>query len=136
MLNNIILTTLIIFFVDFIPYIGVGTVFIPWILYQFFTEQFMLTIQLSILYIIVIIARQILEPKILASSIGIHPLIALIILFIGIQSFGILGVFHYSNRIYYHQFHLSHRNFKLFMELHKKWVTLIATISKNRFYLV
>lgn len=91
--ENIMLTTLIIFFVDFIPYIGVGTVFIPWILYQFFTEQFMLTIQLSILYIIVIIARQILEPKILASSIGLHPLIALIILFISIQSFGILGVF-------------------------------------------
>lgn len=91
--ENIFMTTLIIFFVDFIPYIGVGAVFIPWILYQFFTEQFMLTVQLSILYIIVIIVRQVLEPKILASSIGIHPLIALFILFIGIQSFGIVGIF-------------------------------------------
>src|SRR5699024_511941 len=63
--------TLIVFFVDFIPYVGIGAVFIPWIIYNFFIEQHLLTMQLSILYIIVIIVRQVIEPKILASSIGL-----------------------------------------------------------------
>src|SRR5699024_1700505 len=85
--------TLIVFFVDFIPYVGIGAVFIPWIIYNFFIEQHLLTMRLSILYIIVIIVLQVIEPKILASSIGLHPLIALIILFIGIQSLAIIGIF-------------------------------------------
>ena len=91
--NNMFMTTLIIFFIDFIPYVGIGAVFIPWILYNFFTGKFVFTVQLSLLYIIVIIVRQVVEPKILASSIGIHPLVTLFILFVGIQSLGIIGVF-------------------------------------------
>ncbi len=92
-IDNVLIITLTILLVDFIPYVGIGAVFIPWIIYCFFTEQFGLTIQLAGLYIVVIIVRQLIEPRILASSIGIHPLIALIILFVGIQSLGILGIF-------------------------------------------
>lgn len=91
--DHLFLTTLIIFLVDFIPYVGIGIIFIPWIVYSFFIDQYVLTLELSILYIVVIIIRQVLEPKILASSIGIHPLVALFILFIGIQSLGFIGIF-------------------------------------------
>ncbi len=91
--ENVLMITLTTFFVDFIPYVGIGAIFIPWIIYNFFTEQYILTIQLSCLYIGIIIIRQIIEPRILASSIGLHPLVALIILFIGIQSLGLIGIF-------------------------------------------
>jgi len=92
-IDNILMITLTVFVVDFIPYLGVGAIFIPWIIYSFFTEQFFFTIQLSGLYIVIIIIRQLIEPRILASSIGIHPLVALIILFFGIQSLGLIGIF-------------------------------------------
>ena len=91
--ENVLMITIIVFFVDFIPYLGIGIVFIPWIIYNFFADQYLLTIQLAALYIVIIIVRQLIEPRILASSIGIHPLIALIILFVGIQSFGLAGIF-------------------------------------------
>ncbi|MBO1004499.1 sporulation integral membrane protein YtvI [Pseudogracilibacillus auburnensis] len=92
-IDHIFTITLTIFFVDFIPYVGIGFIFIPWIVYTFITSDYVLTIQLATLYIIIIIIRQLIEPRILASSIGIHPLIAIIILFIGIQSLGIVGIF-------------------------------------------
>ncbi|AIF43226.1 sporulation integral membrane protein YtvI [Virgibacillus sp. SK37] len=77
--------------VDLLPYIGTGLIFIPWILFLYITAEYTLTIRLAILYMVVIIVRQIIEPKVLSSSIGIHPLVALITLFAGVQLWGIMG---------------------------------------------
>src|SRR5699024_3198760 len=79
------------FLIDFLPYLGVGLIFLPWIVYAFFMKSYSLAIKLSIIYMCVIIAMQLLEPKIIADSIGINPLIALIILFISLQLFGVSG---------------------------------------------
>ncbi|WP_173915861.1 sporulation integral membrane protein YtvI [Halobacillus sp. Marseille-Q1614] len=73
---------------DLIPYIGTGVIFIPWIAYLFFTDQYSLTIPLSTLYILIIITRQVIEPKVLASHFGVHPLILLAGLFLGFQLWG------------------------------------------------
>ncbi|WP_051359346.1 sporulation integral membrane protein YtvI [Paucisalibacillus globulus] len=78
--------------VDLLPVVGTGIIFVPWILYSFVTGGFSLTIGLSILYMIVIIVRQMIEPKILSASIGVNPLVSLIILFVTIQVWGIAGV--------------------------------------------
>lgn len=83
--------SLFIAIVDLLPLIGTGFVFIPWILYLFLTGNYPLTIGLIIIYMLVIIVRQLLEPKILTASIGINPLVGLIILFISIQVFGGMG---------------------------------------------
>lgn len=79
--------------IDIFPYIGIGTVFIPWIIYSFITGNHMLTIGLSIIYMFITIIRQLLEPKILAIHVGVHPLSALIILFICFQIWGVFGLF-------------------------------------------
>ncbi len=78
--------------VDLFPYIGTGIIFIPWIIYLFISGNYLLTIGISILYMIIIIGRQILEPKILSSTIGVNPLLALIVLFLGLQLFGVFGL--------------------------------------------
>ncbi|MCP3030553.1 sporulation integral membrane protein YtvI [Halobacillus sp. A1] len=78
--------------VDLVPYIGTGVIFVPWILYTFFTNDFTLTIQLTSLYMIIIITRQIFEPKILASHFGVPPLLLLIGLFLGFQIWGGLTI--------------------------------------------
>lgn len=79
--------------IDLLPYLGTGTLFIPWILYMYFTKNFSLVIGLAILYGLIIVTRQIIEPRILAKSIGLHPLLALIALFVGLQLFGLWGMF-------------------------------------------
>ncbi|WP_010099133.1 sporulation integral membrane protein YtvI [Ornithinibacillus scapharcae] len=78
--------------VDFLPVFGTGLIFFPWILYTFITGNYSLTIGLSILYMSVVIVRQLIEPKILSASIGINPLISLIILLLPFRFGGIAGV--------------------------------------------
>jgi len=83
--------SLFIALVDLLPVVGTGFVLIPWILYLFFTGNYPLTIGLIVVYMVVVLVRQLLEPKILTASIGINPLAGLIILFISIQVFGGMG---------------------------------------------
>lgn len=78
--------------IDFIPYVGMGLLFIPWIVYLFFFQYYEMTIQLTILYIVLIVIRQLLEPKILSSNLGVHPLFALIVLFTGYKLWGLNGI--------------------------------------------
>lgn len=78
--------------VDLLPYLGVGTIMIPWLLYTFITGDLHLGIGLSILYGIILVARQLIEPKILASSVGLDPLPTLISMFVGMKLFGVLGL--------------------------------------------
>lgn len=89
--DHLIVITLMIFMIDFIPYLGIGILFIPWIMYEFFTNGYVLTIQLTLLYMFLIVVRQIIEPRLLAQSLGIHPLITIIILFICLHLFGAVG---------------------------------------------
>ncbi|MBA4601602.1 sporulation integral membrane protein YtvI [Thermoactinomyces mirandus] len=78
--------------VDLLPYLGVGAVLVPWIIYLFLTGNWYLAIGLTIVYGIIIIFRQFLEPKLVASNVGIDPLLTLISLFVGLKLFGILGL--------------------------------------------
>src|SRR5699024_9197945 len=91
-LEHYITLTVIMFIVDFIPYIGLGVIFIPWILFVFITGQYVLTIELAALSGILLIFKQIMYPKIIALEIGIHPFIALSILFLSNQTIGLLGI--------------------------------------------
>jgi sporulation integral membrane protein YtvI len=78
--------------IDLLPYLGVGAVMIPWIVYCFAVDQGSLGIGLLIVYAIVLLTRQIMEPKVLASTVGLDPLLMLIAMFVGMQLFGFLGL--------------------------------------------
>ncbi|WP_171051800.1 sporulation integral membrane protein YtvI [Alteribacter natronophilus] len=78
--------------IDFLPYLGTGLVFIPWILYSFLTGDWFLSIGLSILYGIVIIQRQVAEPRVLSRHLGVHPIPLLITLFLSYQWLGFAGL--------------------------------------------
>ena len=71
--------------VDLLPYLGTGAVFVPWVIYVFFTGDTAFAIGLLILYIVVIVQRQIMEPKVLSSNIGLDPLATLVALFVGFK---------------------------------------------------
>ncbi|MTT31668.1 sporulation integral membrane protein YtvI [Terrilactibacillus sp. BCM23-1] len=84
--------SLMIGLIDLIPYLGTSFIFIPWILYCFLMGNYSLSIGLCLLFAIVIIQRQLMEPKVISDAIGIDPLATLISLFIGFQLFGFLGL--------------------------------------------
>jgi sporulation integral membrane protein YtvI len=83
---------LLIGIVDLLPYLGTGLVFVPWIIYSAFSGNLAFAIGLGILYLVVIVQRQVMEPKIISSSIGLDPLATLISLFVGFQLFGFIGL--------------------------------------------
>lgn len=78
--------------VDILPYLGTGVVFIPWIIYSAISGDVPLAIGLGVLYTVVVVQRQLMEPKILSSSIGLNPLATLIALFVGFKLVGFLGL--------------------------------------------
>ncbi|MGN1402583.1 MAG: sporulation integral membrane protein YtvI [Bacillus sp. (in: firmicutes)] len=78
--------------VDLLPYLGSGTIFIPWIVYEIIAGDPNMAIGLSVLYFIIIIQRQIMEPKVLSQNIGIDPLATLISLFVCYSLFGLIGL--------------------------------------------
>ncbi len=78
---------------DAIPIVGTGVIMIPWILWTIITGDMPLAFGLTIIYLLGIIIRQIMEPKIVGSQIGLHPLVTLLAMYIGLKFFGILGMF-------------------------------------------
>lgn len=83
---------LIVWIVDFLPYIGAILVFLPWAIYAFSTGETGLGIGLSILYAVIVVQRQLIKPKILSSSIGITPLATLFTMFVGFKLIGFFGI--------------------------------------------
>jgi predicted PurR-regulated permease PerM len=77
---------------DLLPLLGVSTVFIPWIIYLFAVGQSTLAIELSILLVVVILVRQILEPKITGDSLGVSAFTMLSAMIISLSLFGISGL--------------------------------------------
>lgn len=78
---------------DILPVLGTGGIMIPWALISLLQGHVPLAISLFVLYLVVTVIRNIIEPKIVGSQIGLHPVITLLSLFIGAQLFGIIGLF-------------------------------------------
>jgi sporulation integral membrane protein YtvI len=78
--------------VDIIPYLGTGAIFVPWIIYEAIAGDVSTAVGLGVLYLVVLVQRQVMEPKILSSNIGLDPLATLISLFVGFKLMGFLGL--------------------------------------------
>ena len=78
--------------VDILPIFGVGTVLIPWAAVELLRRHFRLGFGLLVLYGTVSLVHQILEPKLVGKSLGLHPLLTLAAGYVGFQLFGVLGM--------------------------------------------
>lgn len=83
---------IIVGFVDALPFFGTAIVLIPWAIISVLNGNYMFALGLVIIQAIAFVVRQLLEPKVLSSQIGIHPLITLVSIYIGLNIFGILGI--------------------------------------------
>ena len=76
---------------DALPVLGTGTIVLPWAVICLFKGEFYLAIGLILLYLIVTIVRQFIEPKIVGDQLGLPPLVTIICIYLGFVWFGVLG---------------------------------------------
>lgn len=91
--GNIIALSLIIAVLDILPVIGTGTFMVPWAIYSLITGKLGLAIGLFVVYSIIYIVRQIIEPKIVGGTVDLPPFVTLMGMYIGSQLFGVIGIF-------------------------------------------
>ena len=77
---------------DFLPILGPAIVFVPWGLMAVISGDYHMAIGLAVIYGVITITRQVLQPKILGAQMGAHPLASLMSIFIGFRVFGLLGL--------------------------------------------
>ncbi len=88
---NFILS-LFIAFLDFLPFFGTGTAFVPWIIYEILTADYKMALGLLVLYPITQIVHRTIEPKLLGDCVGLPPLLTLVLIFIGYKVGSVLGM--------------------------------------------
>lgn len=92
-LDYALLLAAVIAVIDILPVLGTGTVLIPWALVcLFITRNLYLGVGLIITYIVIMVIRQIVEPRIVGGSIGLHPLATMVAMFAGLKLFGVFGM--------------------------------------------
>jgi len=82
---------LIISLIDIMPVLGTGTVLIPWGLVLLILGD-MKGVGILILYVIITVVRQYVEPKLVGANLGIPAILSLIVMVLGLRLFGLLGM--------------------------------------------
>ena len=66
---------------------------IPWMIIDVLTNNYKQAIILLVGFIAMQIIRQFAEPRIVGNRVGLHPVLALICMYVGLRTVGILGMF-------------------------------------------
>lgn len=77
---------------DALPFLGTGTVLVPWGLFHLFTGRFRYGAGLIVLFFIANTLREYLEPKLMGDRMGIYPIAMVAAVYVGIRLYGITGV--------------------------------------------
>lgn len=87
-----LLLAILISIVDLLPVLGVGTVLVPWAAVALIQRNFYLGFGLLILWLAVMLLRQVLEARLIGKSLGLHPLLSLLAGYAGWKCFGVIGM--------------------------------------------
>lgn len=77
---------------DFLPVFGTGTILWPWIVFEIFGRDYRLAIGLAVIWGVSQVVRQVIQPKIMGDSMGMHTLPTVFLLYIGYKVSGIFGM--------------------------------------------
>lgn len=88
---------------DLVPFLGIVVIYLPIIIYYFMINAKVLSICIAVIFLMLSILREILEPKLVSVNIGISPLAALGAIFIGVQVNGIIGIVFFLGLIVMHK---------------------------------
>jgi sporulation integral membrane protein YtvI len=88
-----LLLSIIASILDLLPVVGMPIIYFPIIFIYILHKDYYTGIGLICLYLLVLITRQILEPKIMSSYLNLHPVAVICAIFIGIKLNGFYGIF-------------------------------------------
>ncbi len=87
-----ILLSLIIAVVDAFPFFGSGLFLWPLALFSLASGQYGMALGYLLIYAAIQVLRQIMQPKILGTEIGLHPLLTLFSMYFGFKTMGFWGL--------------------------------------------
>ena len=77
---------------DILPVLGIGAVYFSLAIIYIVAQNYATAVFIILLYIAVTVIRQIVEPKLVSSSLGLHPVAVLAAIYIGIKAYGFIGM--------------------------------------------
>ncbi|ANY74817.1 MULTISPECIES: sporulation integral membrane protein YtvI [Paenibacillus] len=92
-INYPLAIALLVTIVDILPILGVGSVLVPWSIYQLVVGDIFTGVGLILLFILITVIRRVLEPKVIGDAVGIGALPALISMYVGFKLVGVIGFF-------------------------------------------
>ncbi|MBO5891289.1 MAG: sporulation integral membrane protein YtvI [Oscillospiraceae bacterium] len=78
--------------VDALPILGTGMVLVPWSVVCFLQGDTLRAIGLLGIYIVAVLVRSVMEPKLVGKQLGLDPLITLVALYAGYRLWGLGGM--------------------------------------------
>lgn len=91
-IDHAIVLAIIIAIVDLLPVLGTGVIILPWAVYQLLLGNLYIGVSLIVLWALILIIRQMIEPKIIGSQIGVNPLLTLMGIYVGFKLIGATGL--------------------------------------------
>lgn len=76
---------------DAMPFLGTGTILVPWAIFEIIQGKYMMAAIYAAIYTICSLVREILEPKLVGDKLGMHPLAVIASIYIGLNLYGIWG---------------------------------------------
>ncbi len=77
---------------DILPVLGTSAVMVPWTVITILQGNYARAIGLAIITAVVWIVRNVMEPKIVGTQVGLHPLLTLMAMYVGAKLFGGFGL--------------------------------------------
>lgn len=87
-----VLLGILIAIVDAFPILGSGTVLIPWAVFSWFQKDYVSAAVLLTLYVVTVVVREVLEPRLMGKEMGLKPLYVLLSVYVGLKLFGVGGI--------------------------------------------
>ena len=85
---------------DILPVVGIGTVFSFWGIFELIGGDYVFCLALLVMYIIITVVRQIIEPKFIAGEMSVPASLTVVTMYVGLQAFGVLGLFAFVIAMY------------------------------------
>lgn len=77
---------------DALPFFGTVMILIPWSIVGFLNGNFAIGVGMIVIYVVLVTVRELIEPKIVSTNIGISPLLTLVSMYVGFNVFSIGGL--------------------------------------------
>ncbi len=78
---------------DAFPIVGSGSILVPWGIFSLMSGDPVRAVSLVLLFAVIVVVRQVIEPKIVGKHVGMKPIVTLVSMYAGTRLFGALGLF-------------------------------------------